>query len=60
MVPWKQCDGDGMTAVYIIDGKAVRNGEGGHLSRNIVKEGFDLAEPFLKVMGGEIEGEQRQ
>lgn len=27
----------------------------GHLSRNMVREGFDLAEPWLKVFGGEIE-----
>ena len=54
LVPWKQGDGDRMTAVYIIDGKPVKNGEGGHNSRNMVKEGFDLAEPWLAVMGGEI------
>lgn len=51
LVPWKMKEGVGNSAVYVIDGKEVINGEDGKDSRELIGPGA----LFGKVFGGEVE-----
>lgn len=62
LVPWKMVDGDGLFAIYEIDGQQVKNGEGGYLSTEILANpkacmaGDAVVEHLRAEWGGRIVG----
>lgn len=58
LVPWKMLEGVGNSAVYVIDGKEVVNGEDGVDSKELVGPGFMAGEPVEDVVEWPVGGKK--